>query len=332
MMYHNKNCQLFSGRHIQSPVSRLRSPSTWIRINILCLIIFAVIIFFGCAARTPFDWGNSQSGYRLAYRSGKGDVFNYRIIQNSHRTYSYGEQVFESSNEKQFSYELKAKKIRGVLSFIMTIDSLYESFEHPQSTIRPDYSAYFGKRAKVTLTSAGVQKPEKTKLIDPIPAMDNDVQTKGKKPEEKFKLDFFHLPDRWIKTGDSWTETRTDTAAVNDTTQKSFYTSITDYEYNYTALGEENRMELACLHIRQETFLKTLMSGKMAGNEMSTEGEGEIVKHIWFAYREGILVEISAENLYEGTTAFTGQVTAVTPQTSESTMSLKLTQWSPKER
>jgi hypothetical protein len=69
------------------------------------------------------------------------------------------------------------------------------------------------------------------------------------------------------------------------------------------------------------------MSGTMSGTEMTMEGEGELTEEIWFAFKEGILVEKTSSSFFEGTTAFTGQMSGTMPSTNESTSSVKLVKW-----
>ena len=61
---------------------------------------------------------------------------------------------------------------------------------------------------------------------------------------------------------------------------------------------------------------------------MSSESEGETKSEVWFAPKEGVLVEYVQDDFNEGTTAFSGRTM---PNSNESKFSLKLVEWKPKK-
>lgn len=154
------------------------------------------------------------------------------------------------------------------------------------------------------------------------PAMEDDAKT-------WLAVPLFKVPDKPIKIGDTWSEAKLDTTTRTDTTRESTQTYIKDSKSNYTVLVEETKMGLTCLHIQVETEYSSQSSGKMRDTEISSEGDGETKSHVWFAYKEGILVEYLYSDFYEGTTAFSGQMNMTSPNTRESKSLLKLVKWIP---
>ena len=89
----------------------------------------------------------------------------------------------------------------------------------------------------------------------------------------------------------------------------------------YTVLAEEKKNGLNCLHIKIESTYSRSFEGERRGNKISSESEGETNSEIWFAPKEGILVEYMQDDFSEGTTAFSGRTM---PNSNESKYSLKL--------
>ncbi|MFC1502220.1 hypothetical protein ACFL6A_02295 [bacterium] len=299
---------------------------------LLVVFLMGIIIVWSCAGHKPFDWGNPETGYRLSYRTKPGDSFHYISTWEAFNTTERGGQSYDNTSNRTMTYHLKAEKNDSLLPFILTIDTLGTSFESSRGSNTPDYSPYSGKRARVYITPVGLHRYRKTVLLDSISLPEGNNPFGPRDPKREFRLGFIKVPDRLIKTGDSWTDTRIDTSTFNDTTRQYTTTTIIDRETSYTVLGEETKMGLACLHIKMESTSTREMWGIMRGNDMSSEGEDESNTEIWFAYKEGILVEMTNTTFSEGTMAFSGQSSGTMPNTRESTVSLRLVEWFPKKR
>ena len=91
-------------------------------------------------------------------------------------------------------------------------------------------------------------------------------------------------------------------------------------------------MGFECLHLKLESTYSMESTGTTRGNETSSEGEGETTSHVWFAFKEGILVEYTADNFYEGTMAFSGERASTSANSSESKSSFKLVKWQPEKK
>ena len=190
-----------------------------------------------------------------------------------------------------------------------------------------DFGDIKGKKVRWITTPNGVGRDIVTIDSLPTPKMgDRSMEVDAKSGSA---VQVFKIPGKQMKIGDTWTEAKLDTNTHTDTTRQSTRTYINDSKAKYTVLSEDTKMGLSCLHIQVDTDYSTRSWGTMRGSEISSEGSGETTSHAWFAYKEGILVEYNTETFYEGTTAFSGQMNMTSPNTNESTNSLKLVKWTP---
>lgn len=295
------------------------------------IVLSLIIITISCAEKKPFVWGSAETGYILSYRPKVGDVFVYKRTMEGSGTYERMGQTFESTSSRKFMFQLETEKVQDTLNtFILTVDTIGFFIESVRGKQEMDYGDIKGKRVRVTIIPKG-EKREIT-LIDSLQTPEMDGRPMPGDPKDQLIVGFFETPDKSIKIGDSWTETKLDTSTRSDTTMQIDQTHITDREIKYMVLGEEKKMGLDCLHIRSDSKYATQSWGTIRGSEMNSEGEGESSSHIWFAYKEGILVEFTVDNFYEGTQAFSGQMSGTSASSNESKSSLKLLKWIPRKK
>ena len=293
---------------------------------LIAAVSLVLLIFFASAfaATTP------DEKHLLSFRSSVGDVFVYEKIMDGVNTMERTGQFFETTNTSTFVFQLETETIDSLVSFIMTVDTIGYSFGGPQGTRAMDFGDIKGKRARVTITPQG--EGREVVPIDSLPTPKMGGQSMEGDAKGWLSVPFFKVPEKPMKIGDSWTEAKLDTNTHTDTTRQSTRTSIKDSKSKYTVLGIETKMGLSCLHIQVETEYSSQSQGKMRDTEVSSEGDGETKSHVWFAYREGILVEYNTETFYEGTTAYSGQMNMTSPNTNESKSSLKLVKWVPAKK
>ena len=129
-----------------------------------------------------------------------------------------------------------------------------------------------------------------------------------------------------VKIGDSWTEPYNETDQTGGFFSRFAQNQKVEGTTKYTVLNEEKKMDLNCLHIKIESTYSRSFEGERQGNKMSSESEGETKSDVWFAPKEGVLVEYVQDDFNEGTTAFSGRTM---PNSNESKFSLKLVEWKP---
>jgi hypothetical protein len=300
----------------------------------LYLAIAGAAILLGCAGMKPFNFGSAETGYILSYRTNKGDLFRYVRNRDGVNSSERDGQSFEYTTLSNYTFQLETEKTDSLLHFIISVDSMSSYFETTRGRQDMDYGDIKGKRAHLTITPEGKQR--EITAIDSIPTGRITGMRGGqgfsRNPASQLTPGFYMLPDRPLIIGDSWTETKLDTITNVDTTRNISTTTIVGQEITYTILGEEMKMDLPCLHFKQISNYSREMEGSFRQMESHSEGEGETITEVWFAYEQGILVELIITDFYEGTTAYSGQFSDTMPNTTESKTNLRLIEWKPKKK
>lgn len=277
---------------------------------------------------------NAQSGTTLTYKANEGDILKYSSTQQNTRTMERQGESSEFTTNRSYNFKLEAEKTDSLLNFVLTINKYDISSEGGRGRgFQPfEPKDIEGKRVQVKITPQGEQR--EITAIDSIPMPERgerrgDRPAMGRRgnPLNLLSINLFQLPAKALKVGDSWTEPYKGT----DQSGGFFGRFAQDQEVKgktkYAVVGEEKKLGLNCLHIKIESTYSRSFEGEMRGNTMSSESEGETKSEIWFAPKEGILVEYIADDFSEGTTAFSGRTM---PSSNESKYSLKLLEWKPK--
>ena len=305
-------------------------------LRFLSVFLLCIGILWVCTGGKLAARGTAQAGYRLTYKANVGDVFHYEKTREGSRTSERGGQSFESFSDSKFAFHLQTEKVDSLITFVLTVDTLWSTFESMRGANSIDFGDIKGKRIHAPITQRG--ETREMVPIDSIP----EPQMGGRPMRRRFgmqemgggrlgwlRVGFFEIPNRQTKIGDSWTETKRDTLGRENEERESSRTTITKSKIKYEVLGQETKMGLTCLHIKMKTEYTREMSGTMGGSEMSSEGEGETESDVWFAYKEGMLVEFTQTDFYEGTMAFSGMMSGTMPTSSETKTALKLVKWKP---
>lgn len=278
---------------------------------------------------------HAQTAQALTYKANEGDVLKYQSTRKDIRTSEREGQSSEFVTNRSYDFQLKAEKADSLLSFVLTVNKFDISSEGGRGRgFQPfDSEAIQGKRALVKITPQGEQRD--ITAIDSLPVPERpDRGDRGfgrprGNPVNQLSVTLFELPAKAVKVGDSWTEPYKETERGGG---GFFGRMAQDQEVKgkskYTVLGEEKKNGLNCLHIKVESTYSRSFEGEMRGNKMSSESEGETTAQVWFAPKEGVLVEFSQDDFSEGTTAFSGRTM---PSSNESNYNLKLVEWKPKK-
>lgn len=294
------------------------------RVTVLAIFSFLIIVFvlLNCAGKKPAIWGDAETGYLLSFRPAVGDFYHYQRTMNSVNTSERAGQSFENTSDQIFSFRLDTKSVDSLITFVLTVDTMSFSMKHSAGEMAVDYGDINGKRVQFSMTPMGERR--EVVEIDSLPTPQMAGRPMPGDAKDRLGIHLFKLPNRPLKIGDTWTETKIDTSTRDDSTRQSTYTSIMDGTTTYTVVGLEMKEGMDCLHLTLETKSMLESTGSMRGTEINTEGESDGSSHVWFAYKEGILVEYSSTSFYEGTTAYSGQMSGTSPSTNESETSLKL--------
>ena len=110
----------------------------------------------------------------------------------------------------------------------------------------------------------------------------HEFNTKG---EYDLKSLLFQLPGKSVKINDTWTGRWEYIYEGPSLKQKNVFTTT------YTLIGEEPRKGFDCLKIKTLTKEKMTGTQNFGENEVTLSGEMDLEGEIYFAFKEGILVE-----------------------------------------
>lgn len=295
-----------------------------------CAVIFIFLIFFisfSFAQKKASAWGDAKKGIVLSYRPNPGDIFDYERIMEDTNTMERMGQSLETTSSSKYAFQIETEQVDSLIHFVLILDTVSHSFKGPQGAQAIDFGDIKGKKIRASITLHGDQKD--LVPIDSLPTPKLGDQPMEGDAKGWFSLPLFKVPDRPMKIGDSWTDAKRDTTTQIDSTRQSTRTYIKNSKTQYTVLGEETKLGLACLHLQVETQYSSQSRVKTSDSQISAEGDGETKGQAWFAYKEGILVEFSYSGFYEGTTAITGPMNLTSPNIRESKFSLRLLNYKP---
>lgn len=304
-----------------------------------CKNKFFVLIFLIAGIALAFipiaTVSNSQILTTLTYKADEGDILQYQSSRTDTRISEREGETSEFTTQRTYDFQLQAEKADTLLSFVLTVTKLDISSEGGRGRgFQPfDPKAIQGKRLRIKITPQGVQR--EITAIDSIPMPergerrgDRGIRGPRGNPLNQFRTSFFQLPIKAMKIGDSWTEPYKDTDQSGGFFGRFAQDQKVEGKTKYTVLGEEKKIELNCLNIKIESTYSRSFEGERQGNKMNSESEGETKAEVWFAPKEGILVEYVQDDFNEGTTAFSGRTM---PSSNESKFTLKLLEWKPKK-
>jgi len=300
--------------------------------------IFLFLIFISFAFITDSQV-QANPNDKLTYKSNKGDVLVYESVRENIRTMERGGETADFTTTVKYDFQLKTEKVDDLICFELTVNKLETSSEGGRGFGGRglDPEKIKGKRARIKIKPNG--EFSEITAIDSIevPERRRGDNNRGRRfgrrgnPVNRLRVNFFQLPDKSIKVGDSWSEDYKDPAREAGGFMGRFSQDRkVDGKSKYTILGEEEKNGLNCFHIKIESEYSIESKGEMRGNEFNTEREGESTTEVWFAVKEGILVEYRHDDFSESTTAISGEMNRTMASSSETKSTLKLVKWSPK--
>ncbi|MCR4439489.1 MAG: hypothetical protein QHJ34_06475 [bacterium] len=272
---------------------------------------------------------SAKEGYTLRYKSKPGKVLRYERKESSTREMERGGQTMQSSSQRTMQAELRTESVDEGLCFTLTVRKMEGSMQGMRGSRTTDFKAFEGKRVRLCIDPLGKQK--EFTPIDEFPRPGREGERGPRMgmgpmgpPERLLALTFLTLPENPVQVGDTWTVTYSDStspAGGGPFMRREKETG----KVTYTVLEEAKRNGFKCLHIKTETTYSREGHGSGRGGEMSSEGDGKVIGDAWFAYEEGVLVEYTTQDTYEGTTAFAGgQMSGTSAVSTDTKVTLKL--------
>jgi len=277
-----------------------------IKRNVVCSVVLAFAVVALAAA---------QGTYRMEYKFEKGKTHVYRVLSNNDITQEVQGQEMKITSDSRSVVRLVVENAlsSGSMVLVISADSMVTHSKNPMMDTTLVMKNMIGKRVKLTIGKSG--KVESREIVD---SMQYDVAGMNIRTPQREALNIFVLPEKELKVGDKWTDSRSDTTDVG--TGKMVTTS----EMEYTLAGTEARSGHQCLKVTYTGKLTT--GGKMnrMGMDIFTEGTGKIAGTLYFDHVKGLLVGDESTRDVESTLAVTGQQNMTIPMTTSTKSSLEL--------
>ncbi len=273
--------------------------------------------------------GLAKEAYTLRYKGKPGKVLRYERKETATREMERAGQSMQTSSQRSMQAELRTESADDMLCFTLTVRKLEGSMQGMRGSRAMDLKEFEGKRVRLCIDQLGVQK--EFTPIDELPRPGRGGERGPSMgmgpmgpPERLLGLKFLVLPENPVQVGDTWTVTYTD--STTPPPGGGFMRREREQgKTTYTVLEEGKKNGFKCLHIKTETSYSREGHGSGRGGEMSSEGDGKIVGDAWFAYEEGVLVEYTTQDTFEGTTAFSGgQMSGTSAVSTDTKVTLKL--------
>lgn len=261
---------------------------TWL---ICALILLGLFLMGGCAVKTVDIWGDPETGLILKYRMPEGQVMTYETKTELLQTLDVMGQIqeVEGNTSNSISFESKGQK-EGNLQLKVTINAMDMYFATSQGGLTPDTSEAVGKSFSMVLSPLG----KELELIG-VEEIKIDMGPDGIRDlTSDFQDAFPDLAETPVRIGDSWTST----VPISQTSTTGESTMIFTNTYTLDGFDDMDGYECARIAVKTKaTYEGTINQG---GMELLSEGEIEGTGTLYFAYKEGIFIKMTAEGTSEG--------------------------------
>ncbi len=282
------------------------------------------LLFLGLGAAVA----TAGDGFTLRYKAKPGKVLRYERKETATREMERGGQSMQTSSQRSMECDLRAESTDTELCFTLTVRKIQGSMQGMRGSRTLDLKDFEGKRVRWCIDQLGKEK--EFTPIDELPRPGREGERGPRMgmglmgpPERLLRLTFLSLPEKPVQIGDTWKVSYTDSTSPGG--GPFMRREIEKGTTTYTVLEEKKKNGFKCLHIKTETTYSREGYGSGRGGEMSSEGEGKVLGDAWFAYEQGILIEYTTEDSFEGTTAFSGgQMSGTSAVSSDTKVTLKL--------
>ena len=216
-----------------------------------------------------------EKTYQLSFSREKGKNIKYKYSFDVRRYQETDKSEMQSHRKAVIDYTVDGIDEDGHLSVTQKFDSLDIWSKNPT---RGEY---------VTDTKERIGLPVHFTLDRSGKAIKIEGLEKNTMSEWDMISIFFQLPDRKVKIGDSWTGVWVWEPLRSSGNRQNTFTTT------YRVVERVMHKDYDCLKI--ETDTKEVIVGKSTyeGNPTESTGEAHLTGEIYFAYKEGIIVEKS---------------------------------------
>ncbi len=250
----------------------------------------------------------------LAYKLEKGKTYRYASHSEMQSTQTMmGNEVTSTVFSHTVLHILVENVDKdGNITYVWAVDSATTRIQNPRidtTFINPE--GLIGKRTRSVMTKFG--KTVSTAPVDSIILPMGMGRRAGSATPS-----FMEFKEVATKLGETVNHTRVDTMD-----QPGGKIAVT-YSISYTVGEKVSKSGYDCYKIPYKGTTSYLGRGTMMGMDMVTEGSGTVSGTVYFATKEGLLIESETTSQQELTTAVTGQqsMTIPTSQTVKTTITL----------
>ena len=256
----------------------------------------------------------AQENFNLSYRYSKGNVYRYETESKytSEQEINGQEMKADGSSFSRVIMNVTDVSPEGNISFIHTIEQMKMRVKMASMDTTMEMKELQNRRTSGVITKLG--QVLKKELLDS--AQTGNAMIDNNSTLTSIFKEFAVFPGHELKTGDKWTEDRTDTTKGTQL--------VTKTQAEYTLVGIENKNVHSCVKI---TFTgKMEIAGKMQqmGMDFFIEGSGDMTGTLWFDLKLGVLVAKETHSLQDLTMALTGQMQMTIPVTQDFYTSMTL--------
>jgi hypothetical protein len=257
------------------------------KFRVFCLYgVFIVLIGFlaTCKVKTePPLWGDVNTGLTLTYRLPVDQPFKYKISSETNQIVEMMGSEMKTVSKSNIDFSVNTKEIQEKDLFMeVTIgDVKIEVKSAMAGNMTPDTSSMKGKTFTMKLSSLGEESDfKRTESLKYSMGMAGERNL-----QSTFRDIFPNLPDKPLKTGDTWDhkgDTTTKEGAIN-------IHAISETVNTFAGLEVVDGIE--CAKITAKTSATFEGKGKQMGSDLVIKGESKSNSTWYFDYKTGVFVK-----------------------------------------
>ncbi len=284
-------------------------PSGWV-------LLVGALVLASCAGPKAFHYGSPDTGFVLTYRAAKGKSLTYQMRNETRMSQEMMGQEMEVTSVQELGWTLRSlgASPEGNTRWQITFNQFQVTGKGPQGDFSMDGKEIAGKTAELVTAPRG--KIVARVGFDKLPKL--NLMGQELELSTQFRELLSPLPEKAVKVGESWEETRTDTV------KQAGLDLLVSSRTRYTVAEQTVHQGQECLKVNTQGTFTVGGQGSQMGANVSFEGEGEKNGYFLFAYKTGTLLEVVSERLLEGTAAVTGPVDMTIPMSQEVKSTLRL--------
>ena len=272
---------------------------------IAILLVITLGLLAGCAAK-QLVLVEKPKGVTLEYRMPEGAVLKYETTQSSDQTMQMMGMAVETSMSKSYMFSVAGKGEKGDgYDLEITIDSMDATIGTPQGDFPADVEPVIGQSFSMSISRLG--KELDLSGAEEIQYGVGPQGARSIKPD--FKTLFPDLPEAQVNIGDTWTTQ--DTIDVDE----SGIEIVINSESVNTFTGFETVAGMKCAKVTAAVTGTLKGAGEQQGAQVSFEGTLSGTETWYFAYEQGLFVQLSSDIFTKSTIDVTGPQEMTIPMT-----------------